>query len=72
MKKQIYISPFVEVIPFAPEVMDILLKSVKLKGDVERLDGSTVIGTDWGFGGDSQEEDTPDAKSGNLWDGWDD
>lgn len=70
--KKIYIIPLIEQVPFSPEVLAPQLISTKLKGSVETAAGASVEGTAWGFGGDSQEDDTPDAKSGNLWDGWDD
>lgn len=73
--KKVYIAPHTEIECCFAEVMQLPLNSVGQKGHVDvtgdiRIDPNTPIG--WGFGGDGSSTDDPDAKSGNLWDGWDD
>ena len=73
MKKN-YIAPKTEIECCFAEVMQLPLHSVGQKGHVipdgDRLTPDTPVR--WDFGGDGSKTDDPDAKSGNLWDNWDD
>lgn len=69
MKKK-YFAPEVEVVKFAPEILDVYVTSVGAGGVVDNDD--TGSGS-WDFGGDNDDpNDGVGAKGGNLWDGWDD
>ena len=65
--KKMYIVPNTEVACCFAEVMQLPLNSVGQSGKVT---GETD--TDWQFEGNGTSTDTPDAKSGDLWDTWDD
>ena len=66
--KKMYIKPEIEEM-ISEDLMQQkpILASVGKTGSVPNEDD-----TDWRFGGDGSETDNPDAKGGNLWDGWDD
>jgi len=65
--KKYYIKPEIEAIIFEKLLQQIPSDSVGIKG------GVTGEGdTQWDFGGDAEGNLTPTAKSGNLWDAWDD
>ena len=64
--KKIYLKPEIEEI-ISEKFMQIPLQSVGKTGNV-----TGESDTNWEFGGDGSSTDTPDAKSGNLWDAWDD
>lgn len=71
--KKVYIAPQAEVECCMAEVMQIALQSVGEKGNVQIPNSNEFYSdTNWKFGGDGNSTDNPDAKSGNLWDGWDD
>lgn len=65
--KKIYMVPMAEVECCLAEVMQLPLNSVGQTGHVTDQDD-----TNWQFDSDGNSTDNPDAKSGNLWDGWDD
>jgi len=65
--KKIYVRPETEVECTFAEVMQLPLNSVGQTATVTDQDD-----TNWLFESDGDADDTPDAKSGNLWDGWDD
>lgn len=65
--KKIYIVPMTEVECCLAEVMQLPLNSVGQTGHV-----TGQSDTNWLFESDGDADDTPDAKSGNLWDAWDD
>lgn len=72
MKKK-YIVPNTEIECCFAEVMQFALNSFGMGGHInpdDRIDPDTPIG--WDFGGDGGKDDDPDAKSGGLWDAWDD
>lgn len=66
MKKN-YITPQIETTFYEPILME---NATNMTGTVYDGNGNVIGGIDDGGIGD--EDDTPDAKSGNLWDGWDD
>lgn len=66
MKKN-YIAPQIETTFYEPILME---TATKLSGTVYDGSGNNVGEIDWG--GSSDPGDDPDAKAGNLWDGWDD
>lgn len=69
MKKK-YFAPEVEVVKFAPEILDVYVTSVGTSGEVDNDDTGSG---GWEFGGDNENpNDGVGAKGGNLWDGWDD
>ena len=70
MKKK-YFAPEVEVVKFAPEILDgVNVTSVGTSGQV---DGDTTGSGSWENGGDNDDpNDIVGAKGRNLWDGWDD
>ncbi len=69
MKKK-YFAPEVEVVKFAPEILDVYVTSVGTSGKVDNDDTGSG---QWDFGGDNDNpNDGVGAKGGNLWDGWDD
>lgn len=70
--KNKYFAPLAEVVALGEELMQVPLESVGESGRVEDSTGAEVDGTNWKFGGNGRGGDTPDAKSGNLWDNWDD
>ena len=67
MKKN-YIAPQTETTFYEPILME---TATKLTGTVYDENNKNVgeIDFDWSS---SSETDNPDAKSGNLWDSWDD
>ncbi len=65
--RKIYVRPETEVECTFAELMQLPLNSV---GQTGKVTGETD--TDWQMEGDGKSTDNPDAKSGNLWDGWDD
>ena len=67
--KKYYIKPEIEAIIFEKLLQQIPSDSVGIKGGV-----TGESDTKWDFGGDAEENLnlTPTAKSGNLWDAWDD
>ena len=69
MKKK-YFAPEVEVVKFAPEILDVYVTSVGTSGKVDNDDTGSGH---WDFGGDNDDpNDGVGAKGGNLWEGWDD
>ena len=69
MKKK-YFAPEVEVVKFAPEILDVYVTSVGTSGNVDNDDTGSGH---WDFGGDNENpNDGVGAKGANLWDGWDD
>ncbi len=68
--KKIYFAPEVEVVKFAPEILDgVNVTSVGAGGVVDNDD--TNSGS-WDFGGDNGDQNDVVGAKGNLWDGWDD
>ena len=65
--KKIYVRPEAEVACTFAELMELPLNSVGLSGKVTGEED-----TDWQFESDGKSTDNPDAKAGNLWEGWDD
>ena len=65
--KKYYIKPEIEEIIFEKLLQQIPSDSVGIKGGV-----TGESDTQWDFGGDAEGNLTPTAKSGNLWDAWDD
>ena len=65
--KKIYIAPQIETTFYEPILMEV---ATNLTGTVYDESGKNVGEID--FFGTSDADDTPDAKAGNLWDGWDD
>lgn len=64
MKRE-YFRPHIEII-----VTESLLDNVQSYGQKGSVTDQTD--TDWGFGGDGNSGDTPDAKGNNIWDEEDD
>jgi len=64
--KKLYIKPEIEEI-ITEDLMQQkpILSSVGKTGSIPDQDDAI-----WGFGGDGQAGDTPDAKEGNMWDLW--
>jgi len=66
--KKIYIAPQIETTFYEPILME---TATKLSGTVYDDNGNNVGGITFNDD-DSDPSENPDAKSGNLWDGWDD
>ncbi|MBR0526252.1 MAG: hypothetical protein IJJ98_06100 [Prevotella sp.] len=66
--KKIYIAPQIETTFYEPILME---TATKLSGTVYDENGNNVGGITFNDD-DSDPSENPDAKVGNLWDGWDD
>ncbi len=65
--KKIYVTPQIDVTFFEPILME---TATNATGIIKDKDDNTEGSID--YGGNSDVGHDPNAKSGNLWDGWDD
>lgn len=66
--KKIYIEPSVETYEIYAKMPLLGEASLpKMEGSVVDSEGSYVENTDWGYGGEGQDGDTPDAKMHDEW-----